>query len=121
MNTALWIVQVILGTMMLALGIMKTFFPVAKLSKLSWTARSTEDRVRFVGFSELLLGMGLILPQLTGITPRLTSLSAFFLVIIMVLAIAEHRKNGEGNEIGKNIIIMLLAAFVAVGRFIPLN
>ena len=121
MNTALWIVQIFLGTMMLLLGFMKTFLPVEKLSKLSWTSRSSEDRVRFVGFSELLIGSGLILPQLTGITPRLTSLAAMSLCIIMALAIAEHVRHEGKNEIGKNIIIMLLAAFVAVGRFIPLH
>ena len=121
MNTALWIIQIVLGTMMFLLGLMKTFLPVEKLSKLSWTTRSTEERIRFVGFSELLIGMGLILPWLTGITPRLTSLAALSLVIVMVLAIAEHVRYNEANEIGKNVIVILLAAFVAVGRFIPLQ
>ena len=37
--------------------------------------------------------------------------------MIMVLAIADHVKNKEINEIGKNVIIILLAAFVTVGRF----
>jgi hypothetical protein len=121
MNTALWTVQILLGTMMISLGIMKTFLPVKKLTTLSWTTRSSENRIRFVGFSELLIGLGLILPQATGITPRLTSLAAFALCIIMALAVGEHMRNNEKNEIGKNIFILLLAAFVAVGRFIPLE
>ena len=118
MNTALWIVQAILGAMMLVLGLMKTFLPIERLRKLSWTTRSSENRVRFVGFSELLIGLGLILPQLTGILPILTSLAALSLCIIMVLAIAEHVRHKETNEIGKNVIIILLVAFVAVGRFV---
>ena len=117
MNTALWIVQAILGTMMLVLGLMKTFLPIERLRKLSWTTRSSENRVRIVGFSELLIGLGLILPQLTGILPTLTSLAALSLCMIMVLAIAEHVRHKETNEIGKNVIILLLAAFVSVGRF----
>jgi len=121
MNTALWIVEILLGTMMLSLGFMKTFLPVEKLSGISWTTRSSEDKVRFIGFSELLIGLGLILPQLTGITPRLTSLAAAFLCIVMIMATAEHIKHGEKSEIWKNIIILLLAAFIAVGRFIPLE
>jgi len=104
MNTALWIVQAILGVMMLILGLMKTFQPIEK---------------RFVGLLELLIGVGLILPQQTGIMPGLTSLAAFSVCIIMVLAIAEHVKHKETSEIGKNVIIMVLAAFVAVGRFVP--
>lgn len=121
MNTALWIVQAILGTMMLVVGLMKTFLPVERLNKFSWTTRSSKGFTRFVGISELLIGLGLILPQLTGILPMLTSLAALALCIIMVLAIAEHVKNKETHEIGKNVIILLLAAFVAVGRFIPLQ
>jgi hypothetical protein len=39
----------------------------------------------------------------------------------MIMATAEHIKHGEKSEIWKNIIILLLAAFIAVGRFIPLE
>lgn len=120
MNTALWIVQVLLGAMMLVLGLMKTFLPLERLNKFSWTTRSSKGLTRFVGISELLIGLGLILPQLTGILPILSSLAALSLCMIMVLAIAEHIKHNEKNEIGKNVIVMLLAAFVAVGRFIQL-
>ena len=121
MNTTLWIVQIFLGTLMLSLGFMKTFLPVEKLNTFSWTTRSSADRIRFVGFSELVIGLGLILPQLTGISLRLTSLAAASLCAIMVMAITEHIKHKEKNEIGKNVIILLLAAFVAIGRFIPLE
>ena len=117
MNTALWIVQIILSTLMLSLGFMKTFMPVKKLSTLNWTTHSSEGFVRFVGVSELLIGAGLILPQLTGILPLLTPLAALSLCMIMVLAIAEHVRYKEIHEIGKNVIIILLAAFVVVGRF----
>ena len=102
---------------MILLGIMKTFQPIEKLSKFSWTTRSTEGFVRFVGISELLIGAGLILPELTGIVPILTPLAALSLCMIMVLAIADHVKHKETHEIGKNVIIILVAAFVTVGRF----
>ena len=117
MNTALWIVQIVLSTLMLSLGFMKTFMPVKKLSTLNWTTHSSEGFVRFVGVSELLIGAGLVLPQLTGILPLLTPWAALSLCMIMVLAIAEHVRYKEIHEIGKNVIIILLAAFVVVGRF----
>ena len=66
MNTVIWIVQVILGTMMLVLGLMKTLLPVERLNKFSWTTRISIGFTRFVGISELLIGLGLILPQLYG-------------------------------------------------------
>ena len=117
MNTSLWIVQAILAAMMILLGIVKTFQPIEKLSKFNWTTHSSEGFVRFVGVSELLIGAGLVLPQLTGILPLITPLAALSLCMIMVLAIAEHVRYKEMHEIGKNVIIILLAAFVALGRF----
>ena len=117
MNTLLWVVQALLASMMIVLGYMKTFRPVESLYKFSWTTRSSRDRIRFIGFSELMIGLGLILPTLTGITPKLTSLAAVFLTLIMVLAILEHVKNNEKNEIWKNVFLLFLALFVAVGRY----
>jgi len=102
---------------MILFGIVKTFQPIEKLSKFNWTTHSSEGFVRFVGVSELLIGAGLVLPQLTGILPLLTPLAALSLCMIMVLAIAEHVRYKEMHEIGKNVIIILLAAFVALGRF----
>ena len=120
MNTTLWILQALLSAMMLVIGGMKTFQPLEQLSKFSWTTRSSVGFIRFVGLSELLIGAGLILPQLTGILPLLTSLAALALCFIMVLAIAEHLRHQEMKEIGKNILILWLAAFVAMGRLVPL-
>ena len=61
MNTALWIVQGMLGGMMLILGVMKSFLPVEKLNKFSWTTRNSKNFTRFVGISELMIGFGLVL------------------------------------------------------------
>ena len=71
MNTTLCIVQAIVGAIMFLLGVMKTFQPIQKLNKFSWTTRSSEGFVRFVGISELLIGAGLVLPQLTVLYPYL--------------------------------------------------
>jgi hypothetical protein len=119
MNTTLWIVQGILGAMMFALGLMKTFQPTEQLRKFTWTTRNSEQFIRLVGISELLIGAGLILPQLTGILPILTPLAAVALMVVMVLAIIEHVRHKENYDIGKNIIIMLMAAFIAIGRLVP--
>ena len=116
MNTALWIVQGMLGGMMLILGVMKSFLPVESLNKFSWTTRSPKSFTRFVGISELMIGLGFVLPQLTGILPLLTSAAAASFCLIMILAIAEHIRHKETRDIPKNVIILLLAAFVAVGR-----
>lgn len=117
MNIALWVVQAMLSAMTVILGVMKSFLPIEKLDKFSWTSRNSKRFIRFVGVSELLIGLGLILPLLTGILPFLTTVAAASLCLIMLLAIGEHVRHRETHDIPKNVIIMLLAAFVAIGRF----
>jgi len=121
MNTALWIVQILLGAMMMLLGLMKTFLPVERLNKFSWTTHSSEIFIRFVGISEVLIGLGLTLPQLTGIAPALTSWAAISLCVVMAFAIVEHIRYRETNDLWKNVLISVLGLFVAVGRFVPLH
>jgi DoxX-like protein len=118
MNSTLWIAQILLGLMMFFLGLMKTFLPPDKLSKFGVGTRHSIHLVRFIGFSEILIGAGLILPWLTGILPMLTSIAALSLCLVMILAIVEHVHYKEVKKVLMNVIIMGLAAFVAVGRFV---
>jgi hypothetical protein len=103
--------------MMLVLGFMKTFYPVDRLGSFSWTARSSKGFIRFVGISELLIGFGLVLPELTGILPALTPYAALSLCMIMLLAMVDHIRYKEAHEMWKNILVILLGTFVAIGRF----
>jgi len=73
--------------------------------------------VRFIGVSELVASVGLILPSVTRIAPKLTPLAAAGLVVIMVLAMGYHVRLGEMHALPNSIILGGLAAFVAWGRF----
>lgn len=118
MNTTLWFIQVLLAAMFLMAGIMKTTQSKGKLLKLfPWVNDFSVSTVRFIGLSELLGGIGLIIPWLTGIVPILTPISALGICLIMVLATnIVHLKKSEYKEVAINIFIFLLAAFVAYGR-----
>lgn len=117
LHIALWIVQVLLAGMFLMAGVTKTFTPVAELAKMMpWVADSSALLVRFVGVSELLGGLGLILPALTRIRPVLTVAAAAGLVVVMVLAAGLHVYRGELSGLPINFILGGLAAFVAWGR-----
>jgi hypothetical protein len=120
MNTVLWIIQALLGSMLFLLGIMKTFLPEEKLARFGGGNRHPVTLIRFIGFSELLIGAGLVLPWLTGILPMLTSLAALSLCIIMILAIREHIMYNEKGKVIMNVVIFSLAALIAVERFVPL-
>ena len=73
---------------------------------------------RFIGAAEILAGIGLILPALTGILPWLTPLAAVGLIIVMVGAVIFHIPRKEYPNIAFNVILLALAAFVAYGRFV---
>ncbi len=117
MNIALWIVQGLLAIMYLMAGVMKTFQTSKAKERFPWAKERSDGYVRFVGISELLGALGLILPLVTGILPWLTVLAAIGLTIIQLLAIfQEHLPKKEYNVIPMNIVLLALAVFVIYGR-----
>ncbi|MBC7876282.1 MAG: DoxX family protein [Anaerolineales bacterium] len=118
MNIALWIAQGLLAAMFLMAGVMKTFQVEKVKVQMPWAKDRSDGFIRFVGISELLGGLGLILPLVTGILPWLTVLAAIGLTIIQLLAIfTEHLPKKEYNIIPVNIVMLALAVFVIFGRF----
>ena len=118
LNIGLWTVQLLLGAMFAAAGLMKLTQPIASLAEsLGWPGAIPPATVRFIGASELLGALGLILPAATRITPGLTPLAGAGLTTIMVLASLFHISRGEFGAIPINAILGGLAAFVAWGRW----
>ncbi len=118
MNTVLWIVQIVLALMFLMAGFMKIGQPKEKLAeRMAWVEDFQQGRIRLIGVLEILAAIGLILPQATGILPWLTPLAAVGLVLLMIGAAMTHARRGEGQMIMLNMMLLLLTAFVAVGRF----
>ena len=118
MNIALWIVQGLLAAMYLMAGAMKTFNTTKAKEQMPWAKNRSDGFVRFVGISELLGALGLILPLITGILPWLTPLAAIGLATIQLLAIfTEHLPRKEYNVIPVNILLLALAVFVVFGRW----
>lgn len=117
LQITLWVLQILLGGMFIMAGFMKSFQPLADLAKmLPWVADSSAGLVRFIGVSELLGGIGLILPMALRIKPRLTFWASLGLLVVMVLAAAFHISRGEYGAIGMNLILAACLAFVAWGR-----
>jgi uncharacterized membrane protein YphA (DoxX/SURF4 family) len=118
MNIALWIVQVLLAGLFLMAGVMKAFQYERAKASLPWVKDVPRGLVTFIGISELLGGLGLLLPAITGILPWLTPLAGAGLALIMILAIGFHASRREAPAIGFNAVLLVLAAFVAYGRFL---
>ncbi len=117
MNIALWVVQVVLGGMFIMAGVMKAAQPVELLAEsLPWVTTVPAALVKFIGISELLGGIGLLLPSLLRIKPSLTVTAAYGLILVMVLAAIFHGSRGEFPAIGVNVALMAMAYFIAWGR-----
>jgi uncharacterized membrane protein YphA (DoxX/SURF4 family) len=118
MNIAVWIIQGILALMFLMAGIMKSTQPKNKLVKsLPWVNDFSLQTVRFIGISELLGAIGIVVPQLTGICSILTPIAAVGLAVIMVMAAAHHLPKKEYREFAFNTTFLILAVVVALYRF----
>lgn len=118
MKIVLWILQGLLALMFMGAGFMKLTFTIADLAtKLPWANQIPEALIRFIGASELLGGIGIILPSLLRIKPLLTPLAALGLVAIMVFALVFHISREEYSAVGINAVMATLALVVAWGRY----
>lgn len=113
MNIILWIVQVLLAATFIWAGAMKLF----QADELPWLwTKEHPQLVTIAGIFDLLAGVGLVLPGLLGILPKLTVYAAYGTIALMVAASVFHIMRGEGNQIGFNIFILVSAVFIAWGR-----
>jgi len=84
---------------------------------MDWAEDVSPTAMKFIGLVEVLAAFGLILPQLLNIQPILTPIAAIGVILTMLGALALHIKRGdEPKSLGINMMILLIAAFVAYGR-----
>ena len=114
MTRALWIVQGLLAIIFLIAGGMKF---VMSLEELTKQMPLPGLFLRFIGAVEVLGAIGLILPGLLRIRPGLTPLAAAGLAIIMIGATVTTLASGEVAMALIPLLVGLLAAFVAYGRW----
>ncbi len=117
MTVALWVVQVLLAAVFLPAGVLHGFQYERARAQLKWPAAVPRGVMAFIGVSEILGAVGLILPAVARNLPWLTPLAALGLAIIMVLAIGFHITRREYPNSAFNAVLLVLAAFVAYGRF----
>ncbi|WP_246001834.1 DoxX family protein [Allorhizocola rhizosphaerae] len=84
---------------------------------VAWYAAVPQPLIVFVGVCEVLGGVGLILPAMTRVKPKLTPLAAVGLALTMILAAGFHVTRGEYELVPANLVLGGVAAFIAVGRW----
>ena len=114
MTYALWIVQGLLALLFLWAGGMKLVLPVEAMTEQMPLPGLF---LRFIGVAEVLGALGLILPRLLRLRPALTPLAAARLVLIMIGATVLTLAGGAVAMALFPLVVGLLAAFVAYGRW----
>src|SRR5258707_6527366 len=110
----LWIIQGLLALIFLFAGGAKLVMPIEEMTKQMPLPGLF---LRFIGVAEVLGAIGLILPGLLRIRPGLTPLAAAGLVIIMIGATGIGLWAGDVAITVISLVVGLLAAFVAYGRW----
>jgi hypothetical protein len=117
MNIVLWVVQGLLAAAYVLAGGMKLIQPIDALGKrMDWVRAVPPALVRSIGAAETLGAIGLILPMVTRILPGLTVAAASGLVLVQLSAASFHLSRGEGSRVPGNVVLLLLAVFVVIGR-----
>lgn len=117
MNTALWILQVLFGLYFTGVGVSHFIVPPGLPAPMAWMYDLSPTLHMVSGALEILGGLGLILPSLTKIQPRLTPLAGVGLVLVMVGAMIWHLQRGEPFNMIQNGILAIILGFIAYGRW----
>lgn len=121
MNLTLWIATGLLAVVALGGGISKAFVPKEKLAAHeggNWTRDASVGFVKTLGFLELLAAVGLILPAVLDIAPVMVPVTAVCWVALMVGAMITHGRLGQYKLVMLNSVYLVLAGFIAWGRFV---
>ena len=118
LNWGLWAAQILLAVAFGFFGFLKATQPLEQLAPMmTWVTAVPAWFVRTLGAAEMLGAVGITLPWLTRIQPRLTVAAALCFVVVQALAITLHASRGEtGHTIPLNLVLIGLSAFVLWGR-----
>lgn len=118
MNILLWIIQILLALLFLFAGGTKLFLSAETLQNMSPPNSIVLPGwfLKFIGLSEVLGALGLVLPGLLRRQQYLTPLAAIGLTIIMIGAVVTTVMSLGVRPAITPLIVALLCAFVAYGR-----
>jgi hypothetical protein len=125
-NLLLWTLQVLWGVFFSFTGFGKILACDQAvwnrmLPNVAWFSAVPQALFVFIGICEFLGGIGLILPAMTGVKPKLTPHAAIGLTLIMILAAIFHIVRGESHFfLPVNLVLGGIAASIAYGRLIAM-
>lgn len=116
LGALLWLAQGVLAFFFLWGAYMKLGMPPDEAVKMAPWVGAHPGLARFTGVVDLLGGVGIVLPALLRIRPRLSVLAAAGIVALQVLAMGFHLMRGEAMVVPMNLVLLALAGLVLWGR-----
>lgn len=116
LHVVLWILQALNAVTLLWGAFAKLFQPADQLAAMMPWAADNPVLVTVTGIFDMLGGLGLVLPALLRIMPKLTIYAAYGTAALMLSAIVFHAMRGEYASIGLNMFILLITVFIIWGR-----
>jgi hypothetical protein len=99
-------------------GVWKLATPIPQLEALiPWAGQVSPAFLYAIAVIDLLGGVGVVLPSITRIKPRLTVLAALGCALLQLCAIVFHLSRGEAANTPFNFLLVALSVFVAWGRW----
>ncbi|MDO6431736.1 DoxX family protein [Flavitalea sp. BT771] len=124
MNTILWSCQALLALLFGYSGFCKSIYSERVLVEKkgqTGVAGLPGAFIRFIGISEMLGAVGIILPWLLGVAAVLTPLTAICFAVIMVFAARIHYRLHEPKNVVTNLIALVISIFIAYFRLAELS
>jgi hypothetical protein len=118
MNTVLWVLQVLGALLYAASGVMKVFMFDKVSGDVPSFGAMPREAWKMLGIVELACVVGLIVPGVLHWHAILTPVAAAILAAESLVFIAVHVKYKEVPPIVMSIVLGLVMAFVAYGRFV---
>ncbi|MFR9775734.1 DoxX family protein [Micromonospora sp. MS34] len=122
LHLALWIIAGLLAAVLLV-STAKMFVPREKIASLGhgaeWVLDFSPGALRAIGALEFLAAVGLILPAVLDIAPVLVPVTATCVALLFVGAATMRLRRGEQVTVVPDLVYLVMATFVAWGRFGP--
>lgn len=120
LNLALWAAQLTIALSFCIAAAMKIFMPIPTLAAIwPWAGELPSAAVRALGLIDFLGGVGILLPSLTRIKPRLSLTAAWCCIALQCCAMVFHATRAEFAALPVNLVLLALCALVVWGRDQP--
>jgi uncharacterized membrane protein len=112
-----WVAQIVLGLYFVTIGVLHFVLPEGLPGPMEWMYDLSTPLHYASGAAEILGGLGLVLPAVTGIRPRLVPLAAVGLAVVMVLAALWHLPRDEMQNVGSTLVTAVILLWLAHVRW----